>query len=44
MSESIDYDELPNLWLTTNGSNKVDLKPTSIQHLLGMKLPQTMAQ
>jgi hypothetical protein len=37
MSENIDYDELPNLWSTTNGSNKVGLKPTSTQPLSSMK-------
>ena len=44
MSDAIDYDELPNLWSTTNGSNKVGLKPTNIQLLSSMKLPQTMVQ
>jgi hypothetical protein len=44
MGDAIDYDELPNLWSTTNGSNRVDLKPTNIQHLSIMKLPQTTAQ
>jgi hypothetical protein len=44
MGDAIDYDELPNLWLTTNGSNQVGLQPTNTQPLSVMKLPQTTAQ